>query len=90
MTRRSEARTRVFARVLGPFLTLVPGLVIVRAADVGAILQAFFQNQALVWVVGAFLLVAGLVIIAHRQHWSDWPLFWSPCSAGSWLFAVSC
>ena len=59
----SEARTRAFARVIGPFLVIVPGIVAVRAPDMGAQLSAFFENAALVWITG------GLLIIANHQYW---------------------
>lgn len=70
-TVESELRTRAFARVLGPFLVLVPGIIIVRAPDIGAILRSFFQNDAIVWFAGAFLLFCGLMIIAFHQYWSS-------------------
>ena len=71
VTPESNARTRAFARVLGPFLIIVPGIIAVRAPDMGSILNAFFANEALVWIMGAFLLFAGLVIIANHQYWSS-------------------
>lgn len=63
-TPESAARTRAFARVIGPFLIIVPGIIAVRAPDMGAVLSAFFDNQALVWITG------GLLIIAYHQYWS--------------------
>ncbi|MCE5280897.1 MAG: hypothetical protein LLG93_02250 [Deltaproteobacteria bacterium] len=67
----AKARTRAFARVIGPFLVLVPGTLVVRAPDIRAILLAFFQNEALVWGVGTMLLIGGLLIIAYHQYWSS-------------------
>jgi len=32
---------------------------------------AFLQNEAVVWMTGGFLLLAGLVTIAHHQYWSS-------------------
>lgn len=69
-TAESQRRTRSFARVIGPFIVLVPAIVILRAPDLTAILQSFFQNDALVWVMGALLLFCGLLIIAYHQYWS--------------------
>jgi nitric oxide reductase large subunit len=66
----ARARTRAFARVIGPFLVIVPAIVAVRAPDMGTIASAFFQNEALVWITGGFLLFGGLLIIAHHQYWS--------------------
>lgn len=67
----SRLRTRAFARVLGPFLVIVPGIIIVRAPDIEAILRSFFQNDVIVWFAGAFLLFCGLLIIANHQYWSS-------------------
>jgi len=58
-------------RVIGPFLVLVPGVLVVRAPAIGGILSAFFQNAALVWVLGSLLLFCGLLIIAYHQYWSS-------------------
>ena len=69
-TPESAARTRAFARVIGPFLIIVPGIIAVRAPDMGAVLSAFFDNQALVWITGGLLLFGGLLIIAYHQYWS--------------------
>jgi hypothetical protein len=70
-TLESRIRTRAFARLIGPFLVLVPGILVVRAPELGTILTAFFQNEALVWMMGSLLLFCGLVIIAYHQYWSS-------------------
>jgi hypothetical protein len=70
-TLESKARTRAFARVIGPFLVIVPGILVVRAPHLGTILSAFFQNEALVWMMGALLFFCGLLIIAFHQYWSS-------------------
>jgi len=69
-TSEAEARTRAFARVIGPFLVIVPSIVAVRAPEMDTLVTAFFENAALVWIVGASLLFGGLLIIAHHQYWS--------------------
>jgi hypothetical protein len=70
-TAESRIRTRAFARIIGPYILLVPGIIIVRAPDMGTILRSFFANDALVWFAGAFLLFCGLLIIAFHQYWSS-------------------
>jgi len=70
-TLESKVRTHAFARVIGPFLLLVPGILVVRAPALGTILSAFFQNEALVWIMGGLLLFCGLLIIAYHQYWSS-------------------
>ena len=69
-TTESKIRTRAFARVIGPFIVLVPGIIIVRAPDIQSILHSFFANEVIVWFAGAFLLFCGLLIIAQHQYWS--------------------
>ena len=68
-TPEAAATTRAFARVLGPFLVIVPGIIALRAPDMGTLASAFFDNPVMVWFAGAFLLFAGLFIIAFHQYW---------------------
>lgn len=70
-TPEAKARTRAFARVIGPFLVIVPGIIMVRAPDTGTALTDFFANAALAWIMGGLLLFSGLLIIAHHQYWSS-------------------
>jgi hypothetical protein len=70
-TPETKARTRAFSRVIGPFLVIVPGIVVVRAPETGTALTAFFDNPALAWLTGGLLLFGGLLIIAHHQYWSS-------------------
>jgi hypothetical protein len=68
-TLESRIRTRAFARIIGPFMVIVPGILVVRAPGLGKILTAFFQNEALVWMMGSLLFFCGLLIIAFHQYW---------------------
>ncbi len=70
-TRESQARTRAFARVLGPWLVIVPGIIALRAPDMGALASEFFKSELAVWFTGAALLFGGLLIIAFHQYWSN-------------------
>jgi hypothetical protein len=65
----AKARTRAFARVIGPWLVIVPGIVAVRAPEMGTFLSGFFENEVLVWFTGGLLLFCGLLIIAFHQYW---------------------
>jgi hypothetical protein len=69
MPAEAKTRTQAFARVIGPFLVIVPGIIVVRAHAV--LVSAFFENGALVWIVGGLLLFGGLLIVAHHQYWSS-------------------
>jgi hypothetical protein len=70
-TQESQARTRAFARVMGPYLVIAPGIIAVRAPDMGALASEFFKSDLAVWFSGAGLLFAGLTIIAFHQYWSN-------------------
>ena len=65
----SQARTRMFARVLGPFFTIVPATVAVRASHMRTLFAEFETSPMWAWVLGAALLMFGLVIIALHQYW---------------------
>jgi hypothetical protein len=63
--------TRAFARVIGPWLVIVPGIIVLRASGISALASDFFKNGLFVWFAGALLLFAGLLIIALHQYWSS-------------------
>jgi hypothetical protein len=69
--RESQARTRAFARVIGPWLVIVPGIIALRAPSMGVLAADFFRSDLFVWFAGALLLFAGLLIIAFHQYWSS-------------------
>jgi hypothetical protein len=66
---QSQIRTRMFARTLGPFFTIVPTTVAVRGADMRELFTEFKANPLWPWLFGAILLISGLVIIAFHQYW---------------------
>ena len=70
-TQESQARTRAFARVIGPWLVIVPGIIVLRASEMGALASEFFKSGLFVWFAGALLLFGGLLIIAFHQYWSN-------------------
>ena len=70
-TRETQARTRAFARIIGPWLVIVPGIIMLRASEMSALASEFFKSELFVWFAGALLLFAGLLIIAFHQYWSS-------------------
>ncbi|MEB3982907.1 hypothetical protein OQ968_16730 [Mycobacterium sp. 663a-19] len=62
-------RTRSFARVLGPFIAVVPAIVAVRAGSVGNQLSSFSKDPMWPWVLGALLFFCGLFVVAFHQYW---------------------
>ncbi|HTX97581.1 MAG TPA: hypothetical protein VME67_23780 [Mycobacterium sp.] len=83
---QSEIRTRMFARVLGPFLTIVPTTVAIRSSYMQTLFTEFKANPMWPWLYGAILLMGGLLIIAFHQYWR------SPAavivSLVGWFFAI--
>jgi hypothetical protein len=65
----SRTRTRQFARVLGPFFTIVAAVVLLRAPDMKMLLSEFTASHVWPWVMGAFATMGGIAIIAFHQHW---------------------
>lgn len=68
-TPEAKARTRAFARVFGPYLVIVPGIVATRLPDVAPLAAPFFANPALVWIIGALMVFGGIFVIANHQFW---------------------
>jgi hypothetical protein len=56
---------------MGPYLVIVPGIVALRAPDMGQLASEFFKSDLAVWFTGAGLLFSGLAIIAFHQYWSS-------------------
>ena len=68
-SQQSEVRTRMFARVMGPYLTIVPTTVAVRGGYMQELFNEFKANPMWPWLYGAILLMGGLFIIAFHQYW---------------------
>jgi hypothetical protein len=62
-------RTRSFARVLGPFVAVVPAIVAIRAGSLGNQLSSFATDPMWPWVLGALLFFGGLFVVAFHQYW---------------------
>lgn len=66
---QSDARTRGFARVLGPYLVILALAALVRASDMSRLYAEFGSTFVWPWVTGAFVLLGGLIVVALHQHW---------------------
>src|SRR5262249_55788610 len=64
-----QMRTRMFARVLGPFLLIVCFTAAARTFDMRAVLSEFAASAMWPWMAGAFVLLGGLIITALHQIW---------------------
>ncbi len=66
---QSVSRTRSFARVIGPCLTIVSVIATARSAAMATLLTQFTSGELWSWVVGAFALIGGIAIVAFHQYW---------------------
>jgi hypothetical protein len=64
-----HSRTRILARILGPYLVIVPLIAVARAPLMTDIVADFTASPAWSWVTGAFVLLAGLAVIAVHPYW---------------------
>lgn len=88
MTRSEQAqvRTRMFARVMGPYLSIVPTTVAMRGSYMQTLFNEFKANPMWPWLYGAILLMGGLFIIAFHQYWRG--LAAIIVSLVGWFFAI--
>jgi hypothetical protein len=64
-----EARTRMFARVLGPYLVVVTATAMARPSRMRTLATEFGASSVWPYVSGAFILLSGLVVVALHQYW---------------------
>lgn len=69
LSRQVNGRTRMSARVLGPFLVIVDVIAVARASEIQTVIKEFEATSLWSWVAGAFILLFGLVVIAEHQYW---------------------
>lgn len=72
--------------MLGPFLTVVPLAAAIRAPQMHSMLEDFAANPLWPWVVGAFVLLLGLVVVALHTSWANPPA--AIVSAVGWLLII--
>jgi hypothetical protein len=80
-----QLRTRMFARVLGPFFVIVAATTVARS-DMRTLLSDFEANAAWPFVTGSFLLLASLVVVALHQYWRSAAAI--TVSVVGWLLAI--
>jgi hypothetical protein len=68
-TAEDAQRTRAFARVIGPFVAVATVIVAIRLPDLTGLVDDLFANAVLPWMLGAMMLIAGLIVIAFHQYW---------------------
>ena len=66
---QQQLRTRMFARVLGPFFVIACATAGARTSEMSSLMSDFAANPLWSWVAGSFVLVGGLVMIALHSYW---------------------
>jgi hypothetical protein len=82
----AQLRTRAFARVIGPYVATFTILYAIRLPDLLWLINDLFSQPVLVFMLGALMLGAGLVIIGGHRSWRG-PLAIT-ISAFGWFVAV--
>jgi hypothetical protein len=65
----AQQRTRAFARVLGPYLTVFTTIIAIRLPTLGEQVGDLFTQPTMVWLLGGLMLGGGLVIIGLHRNW---------------------
>jgi hypothetical protein len=64
-----QNRTRLFARVMGPYMAIIAAMAALAPSHMQAMLSRFEAEPLWSWVTGAFILLFGLVVIALHPYW---------------------
>ncbi|MEB3062621.1 hypothetical protein [[Mycobacterium] zoologicum] len=83
---RSAHTTRLFARVIGPFLAIMMATAAIQAPKLWPQASSWAADSLVTWSIGAFTLIAGLVVVALHPYWRGIAAF--SISALGWLTAV--
>lgn len=86
-SQQTQATTRMFARVIGPFLVIVTATAVARASAMRTLPTEFQANSVWPWVTGAFVLLTGSVVVALHQYWRGAPAI--IVSVLGWLTALN-
>ena len=69
MWQEREPRTRMFARVVGPFIAAVMIIAALRDSEMALLVSQFTASAVAPLVTGAFILLGGIAIVAFHQYW---------------------
>ena len=69
VSEQSQTRTRMFSRVIGPFLVNICVTAVARMSDIQALFSQFEANSLWTWMIGASALALGLAMVASHQYW---------------------
>ena len=67
------ARTRLMARIVGPFLVILGATMVLRVKTPPLLMPAFSNDAPLVLLTGLVALGIGLSMVAVHNHWNTVP-----------------
>jgi hypothetical protein len=83
---KPQNRTRMFARVMGPYMAIIAVIAALRPDELRVMLSKFEADPLMSWVAGAFTLLLGLVVVALHPYWRGGAAL--IVSVVGWLVAV--
>ena len=69
----NPSRTRLMARIVGPFLLILGAALALRAHTLRPLLDAFLRDSPLLLLTGFVTLAVGLVMITAHNSWGNPP-----------------
>ncbi|MGB0961340.1 MAG: hypothetical protein ACPGVY_01435 [Mycobacterium sp.] len=69
VSQQSQTRTRMFCRVIGPYIVIACVAAVVRASDMQALFSELDANSMVSWLSGVLALLFGLVVVAFHPYW---------------------
>lgn len=66
-----DVRTRTLARIVGPYLIIAAAAMFFRQATLPEFLSGFMEDEQLLFVTGAFTVIAGLAVLGAHHHWNS-------------------
>lgn len=83
---QAQAVTRMFARVMGPFIVVIDGAAALRAPGIWEHLSQLSDEPLWTFTAGAFALLIGLVVIGLHPYWRGTAAV--AISVVGWLIAI--
>jgi hypothetical protein len=66
---KPQTRTRMFVRVMGPYMAILAVIAALRPDELRVMLSKFEADPLMSWVAGVFTLLLGLVVVALHPYW---------------------
>lgn len=70
VSQQSPTRTRIFSRVIGPYIVIACAAAVAQTSDMQALVTELKESALLTWISGVMALLFGLIVVAAHQYWS--------------------